>query len=78
MILIDIPKPKRCLYCPMIDYNHDACIVRPTHVGEQISQLAGRPSWCPIVAECDLGGAEKLWENPEMIKHEEETPEEAK
>lgn len=77
MILLDIPKPKRCLYCPMIDYTHDACIVRPTHVGERISQLEKRPSWCPIVAECDLGGAEKLLKtDPETIKNEE--PEEAK
>ena len=74
MILLDIPKPKRCLYCPMIDYTHDACIVRPTHVGEQISQLAGRPSWCPIVAEC-FPAPKKI---PEAIKNEEETPEEVK
>jgi hypothetical protein len=52
----------------MIDYNHDACIVRPTHVGERISQLEKRPSWCPIVAECDLGGAEKLLRETEETK----------
>lgn len=53
MILLDIEEPKRCLYCPMIDYTHDLCIVRPKHVGEQISQLEERPDWCPIVEEYD-------------------------
>ena len=59
MILLDIPKPKRCLYCPMIDYTHDVCIVRPTHAGEQISQLEERPSWCSIVEEYDCEALEK-------------------
>lgn len=59
MILVDIPKPKRCLYCPMIDYKRDACIARTTYAGERLSQLEKRPSWCPIIAECDLGGLEE-------------------
>lgn len=78
MILIDIPKPKRCLYCPMIDYKHDACLVRPTHAGERISQLEKRPSWCPIIAECDIGELEVALKIYRKVKSEEENPEEVK
>lgn len=71
MILLDIPKPKRCLYCPMIDYKHDTCTARPNHAGEErLSELEERPSWCPIVAEC--------FPAPKLIKNEEEHPEEVK
>lgn len=68
MILIDIAKPKRCLYCPMIDYTHDVCIVRPTHAGERLSELEERPSWCPIIAECELGCLDKILRETEEAK----------
>ncbi len=77
MILIDIPKPKRCLYCPMIDYNHDACIAKPSHAGEErLSELEERPKWCPIIAECNIGELEVALKIYRKVKSEEENPEE--
>ena len=49
MVLIDMPMPKHCVYCPMMSENHYACKALWKHIdGKEFINLEHRPDWCPL------------------------------